>query len=117
MRRYITLALVLSLLPAMAAAWAMREGDEPLSKEALRAALVGQVLTFYDDGKSRFYDDGRYSYTYGQGGIAYGHYALNGDGTACIGFVNGARRCDLYVRNGDRLVLITEAGDRFPVRP
>ena len=44
MRRYITLALVLSLLPAMAAAWAMREGDEPLSEAALRAALVGQVL-------------------------------------------------------------------------
>jgi hypothetical protein len=27
------------------------------------------------------------------------------------------RRCDLYVRNGDRLVLVIEDGDRFPVRP
>ncbi|WP_296762681.1 hypothetical protein [Sediminimonas sp.] len=117
MRKITMAAMVLALLPAMAAGWETRDGDVPLSKAALRDALVGQVLTFCDDGKSRFYDDGRYSYTYGQGGIAYGHYSLNGDGTACIGFVGGSSRCDLYVRNGDRLVLVTEDGDRFPVRP
>ena len=113
----IVMTLVLVLLPALAAAWTTREGDQPLSKEALRDTLVGQVLVFYDDGRSRFYDDGRYSYTYDGGGTAYGHYALGGDGTACIGFTNGFSRCDLYVRNAGRLFLITEDGDRFPVRP
>jgi len=117
MNRRLILLTIFSLLPAMAVAWGTREGDERLSATALRAALVGQVLTFHDDGQSRFYGDGRYSYTYGQGGIAYGHYAINDDGTVCIGFVNGARRCDLYVRNAARLVLITEEGDRFPIRP
>lgn len=117
MRKTTMAAMALALLPAMAAGWETRDGDVPLSEAALRDALVGQVLVFHDDGRARFYDDGRYSYTYAGGGTAYGHYSLGDDGTACIGFTNGFSRCDLYVRSGARLVLITEDGDRFPVRP
>lgn len=115
------LALALSValvLPAAAPAWETRESDAPLGADALAAALVGRTIEFHDDGRARFYRDGRYSYTYAGGGTAYGYYELGADGTVCILFVHGPERCDLYVRDrAERLVLITEDGLRFPVRP
>lgn len=103
--------------PALATEWVMRPGDVPLTSEALRAALVGRTLTFHDDATSVYLPDGRYSYTYGGGGTWHGEYALGEDGSVCVTFVTGVSRCDLYVMNANRLILITADGLRFPVRP
>jgi hypothetical protein len=67
---------------------------------------------------SHFYNDGRYTYAYdmGAGGYAYGYFEVAEDSTVCIAFVNGFSRCDAFVENGGRLVLITRDGDRFPIR-
>jgi hypothetical protein len=119
MRQFFALCLALVALPVLAADWALRAGDEPLDRAALDA-LAGQTLTFYDDGRSMYSAGGSYSYTYSQangGGTAFGTYRLAKDGSVCVAFRNGFSRCDLYVRNGDRLILITEAGERYPVRP
>jgi hypothetical protein len=84
----------------------------------LDARLRGQELVFFDDGVSHFYNDGRYTYAYdmGAGGYAYGYFEVAEDSTVCIAFVNGFSRCDAFVENNGRLVLITGDGDRFPIR-
>ncbi len=114
------LPLVLACVATAAAAqdFQLRDSDTAVPVEALKARLSGQIISFYDDGKSEFYEDGRYTYTYGgEGGTAYGYWKITADGTVCIDYVNGWSRCDMYVQSGDRLVLITDAGDRFPIRP
>ena len=111
-------ALGLCAWPALAADWNLQPGDEPLSPAELQD-LVGRTLMFYDDGQSAYSAGGSYSYTYGAsngGGTAFGTYRIDGDGSVCVEFRNGFSRCDFFVRSGERLVLITEAGDRFPVR-
>ncbi|KUF09436.1 hypothetical protein [Pseudoponticoccus marisrubri] len=115
------IACLLALLiagPAFAQGFDLRAGDAPLTGEALRERLTGRTVTFYDDGQSEYYPDGRYTYTYaGQGGTAYGYWRIDAEGAVCIDFVNGFARCDLYVRNAGRLVLLDAAGERFPARP
>ncbi|MCR9108145.1 hypothetical protein [Marivita sp. XM-24bin2] len=117
----IRFALAFALIPVnLCAQQAVpRETDRLLQQAALDALLRGGTITFYDDGQSRFYEDGRYTYTYANnGGTGYGYFTVMTDSTICIEFVTGASRCDLYVFDEtDRLIVITEAGDRFPTRP
>ncbi|MGR3639829.1 hypothetical protein [Alterinioella nitratireducens] len=114
------LALVLFLLlasPAVAQEWFMRAGDVLFSEVELSDRLRGNTITFHDGGEARFFEDESYSYTYANGGgTAQGQYKVNDDSTVCIDFANGFSRCDLYVLNGERLVMATEDGVRFPIR-
>ncbi|MBM7068641.1 hypothetical protein IU397_13705 [Actibacterium sp. 188UL27-1] len=104
-------------VPVIAQPFASRQGDEVLSEAAMTQQIVGQTHTFFDGGQSFFSISGSYSYTYPDGGLAYGTYELRDGGIVCTSFRQGFERCDMYVRNANRLILITEAGDRFPVRP
>lgn len=118
MTRFLILAL-LAATPAAAAEWSTKPGDVPLSPEEL-GALAGQTLTFYDDGKSKYSAGGAYSFTYSAangGGTAFGTYSIAEDGSVCVEYRNGLHRCDLYVHNGKRLILIDAKGVRYPVRP
>ncbi|MDA7428490.1 hypothetical protein PGB28_08460 [Primorskyibacter aestuariivivens] len=117
MRATILLTLLFAS-PAFAESWVLRDSDTGFDLAALDARLRGEILTFYDGGKSEFYEDGRYTYTYADdGGTGYGYFEVMEDSRVCIEFVNGFSRCDAYVTDAqDRLVVITEAGDRFPVR-
>ncbi len=77
-------------------------------------------LVFYDDGQAQFSPDGGYAYTLSDingGATSFGTYQLSDDGVVCVTYENGLSRCDLYVKSGDRLVVITQEGGRFPVRP
>ncbi|MGP6087743.1 hypothetical protein [Antarctobacter jejuensis] len=104
--------------PVFAQGYTLREGDQPFGAEALEGRLSGQVLVFFDDGQSEYYPDGRYTYTYaGDGGTAYGYWRVTGAGEVCVDYVNGFSRCDLYVMNGGRLLLLDDKGARYPVRP
>lgn len=115
MTRYLILAII-AAGPLMAAEWPTKPGDVPLTLQELEA-LAGRTLTFYDDGRSNFSEDGAYSYTYASGEAAFGTYSIAQDGSVCIAYRNGFSRCDLYVHSGERLILIDEKGDRYPVRP
>ncbi|MCH2163815.1 MAG: hypothetical protein MK098_04055 [Marinovum sp.] len=97
----------------------LRSSDVLFGQSDLEALARGQVLTFFDNGQSQFYDDGRYTYTYANdGGVVYGYFEVTDESTICIEFVNGFSRCGAYVTDVQgRLVVITERGDRFPVRP
>ncbi|WP_170344810.1 MULTISPECIES: hypothetical protein [Ruegeria] len=114
MTRFLIPALI-AASPAFAADWPVKTGDTPLTAAEL-GALAGQTLTFYDDGQAKFSAGGAYSYTYASGDSAFGTYSIAEDGSVCIAYRNGFSRCDLYVRRGERLILIDEKGDRYPVR-
>lgn len=118
MRVFLT---VLSMLagPAWAQDFAPRPSDQILDNVAMAARVVGRTHEFFDGGISFFSVSGTYTYTYSDGGRAYGRYELRdagAGGVVCSFFDNGFERCDMYVDDGDRLVLITEDGVRFPVR-
>ena len=81
----------------------------------VRAEIVGKSLQYFDGGVSKFSAGGAYSYTYLGGGTSFGSFEIADDGTVCIAFRNGWSRCDRYALSGDRLVLLTEDGERFPV--
>ncbi|MEM7723371.1 MAG: hypothetical protein AAF376_13485 [Pseudomonadota bacterium] len=87
-----------------------------MSGATLRAAIVGQRIVFFDDGRSRYSPGGAYSYTYFEGGTAFGSYDIAADGQVCIAFRNGFSRCDRFVENNGSLVMLTEDGQRFPIR-
>ena len=117
--RQILLPLLITLAsPLSAQDWAERDDDVALDRAQVLDLTDGATLVFYDDGQSRFSQGGAYSYTYADGGgTAYGVYRVGEDGTVCITYRNGRSRCDRYVRSGDRVVMLTERGQRFPVRP
>ncbi|MBY6068570.1 hypothetical protein KUW17_17630 [Leisingera aquaemixtae] len=103
---------------APAGEWRLHAGDIPFAQEELEA-LPGQSFRFFDGGESQYGSGGAYAYTYSAengGGTAWGTYRIAGDGSICVDFTNGFGRCDLYVHNGSRVILITEKGERFPVR-
>lgn len=112
--------LALWPLPSAAQDFALRDGDQMFTRAALAEAVTGQTLTFYDDGQSRFSAGGSYSYTYAPvngGGTQFGTFAVMEDGIICIVYRNGWDRCDMYVRSSGRLVVLTQEGERYPVRP
>ncbi|MDH5529763.1 MAG: hypothetical protein OEY05_06970 [Paracoccaceae bacterium] len=101
---------------ASAAEWAMRTGDQPFEAAELAAFLASQEVRFYDGGRSEYGPDDAYAYVYSSEDRAEGKFRIMDDGSVCIAFDNGFSRCDLYVRSGDRVLLIDEKGDRFPLR-
>ncbi|MCV2870805.1 hypothetical protein OEZ71_00685 [Defluviimonas sp. WL0050] len=113
--RTIVIALLFAL-PAHAAGWEMRDGDEPLGTTDVTAFLMENEVRFYDGGQSEYGPDGAYAYIYEGGDRAEGHYRIEADGAVCVDFVNGFSRCDLYVRNGQRVLLIDQNGNRYPLR-
>ncbi|WP_229836401.1 hypothetical protein [Aliiroseovarius zhejiangensis] len=112
----ITLSMLVIASPLFAIDWKTRPTDNRLDQTDLTRLITGQTLTFHDGALSVFHTDGRYAYTYGGGGTWFGHYRIEADGTACITFVTGMSRCDLYVLHENDLVLITQEGLRFPIR-
>jgi hypothetical protein len=102
---------------AFAQDWALRDGESPLTALQTQKLMNGLSLTYHDDGESRFSPGGSYSYTYAeQGGTAFGRFWIEDDGRVCIAFRNGFDRCDIYVRSGGRLILLTQQGERYPVK-
>lgn len=92
-------------------------GDQTLTRDAVANVTNGQVLEFYDGGQSKYSVGGAYSYTYASGASAYGTFYIKPDGVVCVDYANGSARCDQFVRSHNRLVLLTEDGGRYPVRP
>ena len=95
----------------------MRDSDQVLDAAGLALIADGAALTYFDDGVSLFSAGGAYSYTYANGGgTAFGQFRVETGGQICIDYRNGFSRCDMYVRNAGRLILLTEKGERFPVK-
>ena len=108
--------VLVSSLALPLAADELRTGDQLLDSDGMQDQVVGRTHTFFDGGRSFFPITDTYTYTYPDGGVAYGRYEMRGDGVVCTFFNHGYERCDAYVRTGERLVLITSHGPRFPVK-
>lgn len=103
-------------LPAIAQQ-GIRDSDQILTAAQMSDLLNDQVLEFFDGSKSHFTSDGAYHYTYTDDGPPWtGRFQVDDDSLVCVDFDNGSRHCDRFVRDGERVVLITEDGLRFPVR-
>ena len=112
------LALLFALvaLPAFAQQ-GVRDSDQILNAAQMADLLSDQTIEFFDGSKSHYAGDGGYSYTYTDDGPPWtGRFEVADESRVCVDFDNGSRRCDRFVRDGDRIVLITEDGVRFPVR-
>ncbi|GLT08980.1 hypothetical protein ACFQFQ_02925 [Sulfitobacter porphyrae] len=108
--------LLLAAAPATADPYAVLAGDTVLAAAEVHALIDGQTLTYHDDGQSRYFVGGAYSYSYAGGATAYGVYDIGADGTVCVAFHNGRNRCDRFAWRDGGVVLLTQKGDRFPVR-
>lgn len=112
---------IVFLLCLPVAVWAedfqLLETDEALSRDEVVEVTASQALTFYDGGQSKYSAGGSYSYTYDQGGTAFGTFNVEADGMVCIAYRNGHSRCDRFVRSHGRLVMLTADGQRFAIRP
>lgn len=114
----ICLALLLLTTPALADDFTLLSGDQALDRAEVVAITTNSDMAFFEGGVSRYSVGGAYSYTYANdGGTAYGTFNVAPDGLICINFRNGRSRCDRFVRSHGRLVMITESGDRYPIRP
>ncbi|MCX7566743.1 hypothetical protein OS189_10360 [Sulfitobacter sp. F26169L] len=111
--------IALFLLPS--ALWAgefhLLDGDAALSRAEVMQVTERHLIEFYEGGQSRYSAGGAYSFTYASGGTAYGSFTVNSDGTICISYRNGRSRCDRLVRSHGRLVMLTQGGQRFAIRP
>lgn len=117
MRRDLGLAAVLALLAPAAVAQGVRNSDVKMDAGEMRARISGKSVLFFDGSEARYFAGGAYSYRYTVDDPELGGtYRTTDDSQVCVRFVNGFGRCDTYVQSGDRLVLITRDGLRFPVR-
>ena len=116
MRLWTLALLVLTAVPAQAEDGRLA-GDEPFEAAALASRLSGQIVEFFDGSKSRYGTGGDYGYTYTDAGPVWsGDWRTEEGSRVCVDFDNGSARCDRFVRSGERVVLITSDGTRFPVR-
>ena len=94
-----------------------RSSDVILDQAGMGDLLSGKVVTFFDGSKSTYASDGTYGYTYTDDGPVWrGQYTLDDESRVCVVFENGESRCDMFVMDGERAILITRDGTRFPVR-
>ncbi|MEO0871735.1 MAG: hypothetical protein AAFY19_07215, partial [Pseudomonadota bacterium] len=96
------LAVFWVFLAGSAVAQDLRRGEVVLSAADMVETLKGRTHEFHDGGRSFFSITESYSYTYPDGGIAYGRYEIRDDGVVCTFFNHGFERCDTYVRYGER---------------
>ncbi|WP_341368544.1 hypothetical protein [Yoonia sp. BS5-3] len=104
---------------AQAQAYEIRPSDTVLDADAFAQLVLGRELEFFDGGMSRYSPGGSYSWTYSAangGGNWFGTHAFDQTGAVCIEFRTLRSRCDLFVQDDQRLVLLTEDGQRYPVR-
>ena len=108
---------LIALIATPAFADGVRNSDVRLNRAGMDTLLTGKVVTFFDGSKSSYAPDGSYGYTYTDDGPVWrGVYTLGDDSRVCVAFENGSSRCDMFVMDGDRAVLITDEGTRFPGR-
>ena len=116
MRLTILTMLFLVPLAAEANGWTLKPGEVPMTLAELALRLDGQVMRFYDGGRSEYGPGNTYAHVFSDDARVPGTYRITDTGEVCIDFENGATRCDFYVQSGNRTILIDEKGDRYPVR-
>lgn len=105
--------------PLAAQDYAMRASDTVPSAADLSSLILDRDLEYFDGGTSRYNADGTYAWTFGEnnGGETHpGTHRFGDNATLCITYETGAERCDMFVQSGERLVLLSDDGQRYPIR-
>ncbi len=116
--KYAILLLALAT-PATAQDYAVRSGDTILTRATLSDQIIDRDLEYFDGGISRYDADGSYAWTYADnngGGVHTGIHDIRDDAIVCITYDAGPTRCDMFVQSNGRLTLLTDDGQRYPVR-
>jgi len=95
--------------PATAQDYAVRSGDTILTRATLSDQIIDRDLEYFDGGISRYDADGSYAWTYADnngGGVHTGIHDIRDDAIVCI----------MFVQSNGRLTLLTDDGQRYPVR-
>ena len=101
----------------LAQEWNLRNADIPLDHFSATQLTAGSTLTFPDDSQSKFSVGGAYSFTLSNNrGTDFGLFSVESDGRVCIDFRNDTRQCNLFVRSGGLIVMLSDTGQRFPVK-
>lgn len=116
MMRFLVFFLLLPTV-GLAADFTLLKEDQALTPSEIEALVSDTVVEFYEGGQSRYSTGGAYSYTYKSGGTAFGKFEVRPDGAICVLFNNGRDRCDFFVHSHGRVVMITQSGERYPIRP
>lgn len=113
------LFLIALASPLAAQDYAMRDSDTVPTGAALSETVLDKDLEYFDGGVSRYATDGTYTWTYAQnngGGVHAGTHDIRDGGFICVTYDAGPERCDMFVMSGTRLVLLTDNGERYPLR-
>ncbi|MDJ0823917.1 MAG: hypothetical protein QNJ16_00295 [Rhodobacter sp.] len=95
----------------------LRATDQVYDRQELSGMLSDHAVEFFDGSVSRYRADGVYSYKYTETDRPWlGTWSVPEAGQVCIAFENGSDRCDIFVSDGARMVMIIDNGTRFPVR-
>lgn len=111
--------LLVLATPAVAQDFAVRNSDTIPTMAALSETILDRDLEYFDGGISRYDTGGAYAWTYSEnngGGTHMGVHDIRDNGVVCITYDSGAERCDMFVMSNDRLVLLTDDGQRYPLR-
>ncbi|MCF2871797.1 hypothetical protein L0664_12025 [Octadecabacter sp. G9-8] len=111
--------LIVLAVPAMAQDYAIRDSDSVPTLASLSDTILDRDLEYFDGGISRYNTGGDYAWTYAQnngGGVHTGTHDIQDNGIVCVTYDAGPQRCDMFVMAGDRLVLLTDDGQRYPLR-
>jgi hypothetical protein len=111
--------LIVIATPAFAQDYAVRDSDTVPTRSSLSETILDRDLEYFDGGISRYNTGGAYAWTYAEnngGGVHEGVHDLRDDGVVCVTYDAGAERCDMFVMSGERLILLTDDGNRYPLR-
>ena len=115
----ITAFLILLTAPVAAQDFALRDSDHVPSGASLSDTILDRDLEYFDGGISRYDTGGAYAWTYADnngGGVHTGVHDIGDAGMVCVTYDSGPERCDMFVMSGDRLMLLTDSGERYPLR-
>ena len=95
----------------------VRATDRVYAVDELLELLSDHAVEFFDGSVSRYRGDGAYSYKYTEADRPWlGIWTVPEPGRICVDFDNGSARCDMFIDDGARMVLVIADGTRFPVR-
>ena len=116
--KYAVLLIALAT-PVAAQDYAVRSADIVLTSASLSDQILDRDLEYFDGGICRYDTNGAYAWTYADnngGGVHRSVHVMRDDGVVCITYDAGPTRCDMFVVSSGRLILLTDDGQRYPVR-
>ena len=106
--------MTLTFTTANAFDWNIKNGDQRVTGKQVKSMVFGKIVKFKDGSKEHYKANGTYVFQDNSKTYPPVDYKFFKDGKRCMYFDGGGRRCDMYVMNNGKLVLINAQGKRYP---